>query len=72
MTAEKAWFGKHRDKELSEIPSGYLLWMTEEFDPVPIHKDTRGRSAEEIQAMEDRMRNFLRAAGEELIRRHDS
>ena len=70
MTTEKIWFGKHEGKELREIPSGYLQWMIDEWDPVPFWKDTRGKSADEVDAMEDRMRSLLRAAGEELVERN--
>jgi len=67
-----AWFGKHKDKDLTEIPGGYLRWMIENFDPKPLPKDTRGMSLEEIKAMEDRMRNFMSAAEDELQRREES
>jgi len=63
------WFGKHKDKDLSEVPAGYLRWMVDNFDPVPLPKDTRGLSVEEVQAMEDRMRTFLFAAEDELHER---
>lgn len=74
VTAEKIWFGTHEGKELSEIPSGYLQWMVDEWDPVPFWKHTRGKSADEVKAMEDRMRNLIRAAAAELVDRmdHDS
>jgi len=63
------WFGKHEGKELSEVPSGYLRWMVDNFDPVPLPKDTKGMSLEEVKAMEDRMRTFLFAAEDELHER---
>lgn len=66
MTEKTAWFGKHKDKELSEIPSGYLSWMVANFDPVPLRKDIIGKTEEEAKAMEMRMRNFLSAAVDEL------
>lgn len=65
------WFGKHKDKDLSEAPAGYLRWMVENFDPVPLPKDTQGMSIEEVKAMEDRMRNFLSAAEDEIKERKD-
>lgn len=65
----KFWFGKHKDKELSEVPSGYLRWMIDNFDPVPLPKDTKGMSVEEVRAMEDRMRTFLSTAEDELLNR---
>ena len=66
------WFGKWKDHDLSEAPAGYLRWMVENFDPVPLPKDTRGLTIEEIKAMEDRMRTFLRAAEDELNQRDKS
>ena len=60
------WFGKYKDKDLSEVPGGYLRWMVDNFDPVPLPKDTKGLSVEEIAAMESRMRTFLFAAEDEL------
>ncbi len=66
------WFGKHEGKELSEAPGGYLSWMIKNFDPVPLPKDTRGLTIEQIKAMEDRMRNFLSAAEDELNQRDQS
>jgi len=66
------WFGKHEGKMLSEAPAGYLRWMVENFDPVPLPKDTRGLTIEEVKAMEDRMRDFLRAAEDELKQRDES
>ena len=67
------WFGKHKGKDLSEAPGGYLKWMVENFDPVPLPRDTRGLPIEEVKAMEDRMRSFISAAEDELERRehHD-
>lgn len=72
MTTEEIWFGRHKGKELREIPSGYLRWMVENFDPKPVRKDTRGLTRKEIQAMEDRMRNLIRSAAKELNRRGES
>lgn len=63
------WFGKHNGKDLSEVPSGYLRWMVENIDPKPLPKDKAGKSLEEVAAMEDRMRNFLSAAEDELAER---
>jgi hypothetical protein len=47
--------------------------MVENFDPKPLPKDTAGMTLEEVKAMENRMRDFLRAAEGELDRRehHD-
>ena len=71
MAIEKIWFGKNIGKDLADIPSGYLLWMVENFDPIPFWKDTRGKTADEIQVMEDRTRDLLCAAVVELIERGD-
>lgn len=65
----KFWFGKHDGKDLSEVPAGYLRWMVANFDPVPLPKDTRGMTLEEVKAMEDRMRTFLSTAKDELLNR---
>ena len=66
------WFGKWKDHDLSEAPAGYLRWMVANFDPVPLPKDTRGMTIEEVKAMEDRMRDFLRAAENELEQREET
>lgn len=72
MPVEKIWFGTHNGKKLTEIPSGYLRWMVENFDPVPMWRDTLRKSPEEVQVMEDRMRDLLRVAAEELRQRRES
>ena len=66
------WFGKHKDKDLSETPAGYLRWMVANFDPVPLPKDTKGMTLESVKAMEDRMRDFLSAAEDEVNSREES
>lgn len=66
------WFGKHKDKDLNEVPAGYLRWMVENFDPVPLPKDTKGMTVEAVKAMEDRMRNFLNEALKEVNSREES
>lgn len=73
-----AWFGKHKGKDLTEIPSGYLVWMVENMDPrLPAkfqkHEDGTPMTSEEVDAAEDRMRNFISAAEDEIERRahHD-
>jgi uncharacterized protein (DUF3820 family) len=63
------WFGKHKGKDLSEVPSGYLRWMVENIDPKPLPKDVAGKTLDEAQAMEDRMRHFINAAELELEER---
>jgi hypothetical protein len=72
------WFGKYGPKDgkpgkdLTEVPGGYLRWMVDNFDPVPLPKDTKGMGVEEVKAMEDRMRTFLFAAEDELHTRDES
>lgn len=72
MSATKAWFGKHEGKELSEIPGGYLRWMVDNIDPVPLPKDTQGKSVEEVKAMTERMRDFISEAETELQNREEN
>jgi hypothetical protein len=73
-----AWFGKHKGKDLTEIPTGYLVWMVENMDPAlpakyQFHEDKTPMTADEVQAAEDRMRDFMSAAEDEIERRqhHD-
>jgi len=72
MSERTAWFGKHKGKDLSEIPAGYLRWMVENFDPKPLPKDTRGMTLDEVKAMETRMRDFMSAARDELKTREET
>lgn len=75
-----AWFGKHKGKDLTEIPTGYLVWMVENMDPgLPpkyrFHEDEdrTPMTDEEVKEREDRMRTFMSAAEDEIERRqhHD-
>lgn len=73
-----AWFGKHKGKDLSEIPTGYLVWMVENMDPTLLpkyrfHEDKTPMTREEVDAAEERMRNFISAGEDEIERRqhHD-
>jgi len=71
-------FGKHKDKPLSEVPSGYLRWVIENVDPVPLPKyrfkedGVTPLTAEEVKRMETKMRDFLSAAEDELLNREQT
>lgn len=69
MSDTKFWFGKHKGKELSEIPGGYLRWMVNKMDPSVRQEDREGKTEEQIKAMQDRMRDFIFAAEDELHNR---
>ncbi len=68
-------FGKHKDKPLSEIPSGYLRWCVEKIDPVPLPQyrfkedGVTPLSVEEVKLMEENMRAFISAAEDEILNR---
>jgi len=67
----KCHFGKHKGQEIRDIPSGYLKWVVENIDPVPLPKyrfddDGKPLSVEAVKEMEDDMRNFISAAEDEL------
>ena len=65
----EVYFGKHKGKQLCDVPRGYLRWAVDNIDPVPLPKDTRGLTLEQINHMEERMRNFLSLAETELLNR---
>jgi len=44
----------HDGKELSAVPGGYLRWMINKMDPSVRKEDRKGKTAEEIKAMQDR------------------
>ncbi len=69
MSDTKFWFGMHDGKELSAVPGGYLRWMINKMDPSVRKEDRKGKTAEEIKAMQDRMRDFIFAAEDELHER---
>ncbi len=68
-------FGKHKDKPLSEIPSGYLKWAVETIDSVPLPKyrfkedGVTPMSVEDVEQATEAMRNFISAAEDELLNR---
>lgn len=83
MSETTFFFGKYGPKDgdpgkdLSEVPSGYLRWMVENMDPLPLPKyrfyaNGKPWTAEETKKQEDRMRNFLSAAEDELNGRDES
>lgn len=70
-------FGKHKDTAITEIPSGYLKWCVEKIDPVPLsqyrkHDDGTPMTVEEVNKMEEQMRDFLSAAEDELLNREQT
>lgn len=72
----KLFFGKHNGQELSEIPSGYLRWVVEKLDPVPLpqyrfHEDGTAMTVEEVKDLEERYRGIISAAEDELIKREE-
>lgn len=73
----KCHFGKHKGKELGEIPGGYLKWAVENIDPIPLPKyrykedGVTPLTAEEVKAVEVANREFLSAAEDELVRREE-
>lgn len=69
MSDEVFYFGKHKGKKLSEVPGGYLRWMVNKMDPSPLPKDRQGKTVEEVNAITERMRNFIFAAEDELHKR---
>lgn len=76
MSETVVWFGKNKGKEIAEISSGYLRWMVEKMDPVPIpkyqfHEDGRPMTREEVEALTERYRNIIDAASDELVERGD-
>jgi len=76
MSDTTVYFGKHKGKELSQVPAGYLRWAVENMDPVPLpkyrfHEDGTPMTVEEVKAMEERMRNWLSAAEDELNEREE-
>lgn len=78
MSDTKFWFGKHSGKELCDVPSGYLKWMVENMDAVPQPKyrfkqdGVTPLTADEVEAMTERMKNFLSAAEDELLNREQA
>ena len=71
----KCHFGKYKDKELADIPSGYLRWCVAKIDPVLEEKyrfeeDGKTPLTEgAVKAHEVKMREFISAAEDELVER---
>ena len=73
----KCHFGKHKGKELSDIPQGYLNWAVNNInDPRPAAKyqfQEDGKTpltTAEVDLLEQQMRDFLSAAEDELLNRN--
>jgi len=67
-------FGKHKDQDIKDIPSGYLRWCIKAIDPLPlpkyrVHDDGTAMSIEEVKELESKNRDFLSAAEDELLNR---
>ena len=75
MSETVCHFGKHKGAAMRDIPSGYLQWVIDTIDPVPSPKycfeedGVTPLSAEQVKAMEERMRAFISAAEDELVDR---
>ena len=76
MTEIICHFGKHKGKELSEIPQGYLNWAVNNInDPRPAAKyqfQEDGKTPltkAEVDLLEQQMRDWLSAAEDELLNR---
>ena len=70
------YFGKHNGKQLRDVPGGYLRWMVDNLDPVPLpkyrfHEDGKAMTIEEVDAMTVRMRNFISQAEDEILSRDE-
>ena len=72
-------FGKHKDKELSDIPSGYLKWAVGNIDdprPAPKYRfredGVTPLTKAEVDKLEEQMRDFLAAAEAELLNREQT
>ena len=63
------WFGKHKDKEVSDIPTGYLVWMVEEMEPEPYPSTLRGMTQDQRKFAREQMRDLIFAAEDELAER---
>lgn len=63
------WFGKHEGKQVSEIPTGYLRWLVEEFDPSPHPRELRGAPRGFDKHLMEQKRDLVAAAEDELIER---
>ena len=83
MSETTFYFGKYGPKDgepgkdLSEVPSGYLRWMVEKMDPVPLpqyrfNEDKTPMTAEQVDVFIERNRNFISAAEDELTERDET
>ena len=77
MTETKLWFGKNAGKEIRDVSTGYLKWMVEKIDPVPLPKyqfneDGTHMTLEQVEALTERFRCIIDAASEELAERGEA
>lgn len=62
-------FGCHKGKDISEIPTGYLKWLVNDFDIEPAARDLRGMPRGYKDFVREQRRDLVAAAEEELIQR---
>lgn len=70
-------FGKFKGKKVSKIDSGYLGWVVNKFDPVPlpkyrVHEDGTPMTVEEVKVVENLNKRFQDAAKDELLNREQT
>ena len=66
------WFGKHKGKQVEDLPTDYLRWLADGFDPVVEVKHV-GRNAPKGFAIDlyQRRRELIEVATDELVSRDD-
>lgn len=62
----KLWFGEHRDKELTDVPSDYLNWLLRDTEPDIGRHD----SQKTIKLKRERWQDLMSEVEDELDRRH--
>jgi len=68
----KIEFGKHSGTELTEIPSGYLRWLVENFEPTPREEDVHGMTSDQIKFITEQRRDLIAASEDELLDREQT